>query len=153
MKTQTSPKGENHTAETEVRILSKPERKEHVLSNSGVSSRLVQDTANNKDTSFEEEKILTDIQKKYIFGLLTIEGIKDICKEAISLAFQKGAEKTKQEILREIKKSQTICKHNFNFKNTMAGKYREQGMNEFAKELQQSINKMGEEKVGENGKK
>lgn len=39
----------NHTAEIEVRILSKPERKEHVLSNSGVSSN-GKDTANSPDT-------------------------------------------------------------------------------------------------------
>ena len=40
-----------------------------------------------------------------------------------------------EELKGKILEKYSICKHNFKFKNTMAGKYREQGMNMFAREI------------------
>jgi len=64
--------GDNHTAETEVRILSKPKRKEHVLSNLGVSSS-GQDTANIKTAPLGSKETTFGSIKETTLG-------SDICK-------------------------------------------------------------------------
>ncbi len=152
-KNQTSPKGENHSHQIE----------ESSKGHSGTDG-------DNPDTSFEDDAVNYFKGKNIKFA---DKLLFETAKNNFSVGFQSGAEKTKQEdekgcqemlkgmeehykehieyklkeqkqeILREIEKSQSIMKHNFNFKNTMAGKYREQGMNIFIAELKQSIMERG----------